>query len=179
MLRVPSNFAARAAYRPGQRLTTSAAHPPKAIRAFSVEETGRYRDRYRWPRRCTREKRIGSTMYALDVLPRSQQSERSRRWAAGSTSPTVRVPIASDSDIVFARQQGRAFAAASTFPRPTRRSLPRLSRNWRARCSPAQVAARSGCTRFTRTNVPVSSSSRAIRSRTTDGTTAGARSHPA
>ena len=115
MLRVPSNFAARAAYRPGQRLTTSAAHPPKAIRAFSVEETGRYRDRYRWPRRCTREKRIGSTMYALDVLPRSQQSERSRRWAAGSTSPTVRVPIASDSDIVFARQQGRALAAAMHF----------------------------------------------------------------
>ena len=59
--------------------------------------------------------RIGSTMYALEVLPRSQQSERSRRWAAGSTSPTVRVPIASDTDIVVARQQGRAFAGAMHF----------------------------------------------------------------
>ena len=59
--------------------------------------------------------RIASTMHAIDVLPRSQQPERSRRWAAGGTSPTVRVPIAADTDIVVARQQGRALAAAMQF----------------------------------------------------------------
>ena len=54
-------------------------------------------------------------MHAIDVLQESQPSERSRRWAAGSTLPTVRIPITSDSDIVVARQQGRALAAAMHF----------------------------------------------------------------
>ena len=52
-------------------------------------------------------------MNELDVLHKTQQSERSRRWARAW--PTVRVPIESDADIVVARQQGRALAAAMDF----------------------------------------------------------------
>ena len=51
-------------------------------------------------------------MYAQHVVTKSL--EQSRRWAA-STSPTVRVPIALDADIVIARQHGRALATAMHF----------------------------------------------------------------
>ena len=50
---------------------------------------------------------FASTMHAQDVL---RSSEQSRRWA-----PTVRVAIASDTDIIVARQQGRALATAMHF----------------------------------------------------------------
>jgi serine/threonine-protein kinase RsbT len=52
-------------------------------------------------------------MNGLDVLQKSQQSERSSRWAGAW--PTVRVPIGSPADIVVARQQGRALAIAMNF----------------------------------------------------------------
>ena len=68
-------------------------------------------------------------MYGLNGL---QQSERSRQWAGfevplvrgksnsdrrqnGSASPSVRVPIGSDADIIVARQHGRALAIAMDF----------------------------------------------------------------
>lgn len=71
-------------------------------------------------------------MHGLNVLRKTQQSERSRRWAGfevpivdgktsidrrhnDSTGPTVRVPIESDADIVVARQRGRALATAMNF----------------------------------------------------------------
>ena len=52
-------------------------------------------------------------MSGLDVLQKSQQSQRSSRVAGAW--PTVRVPIGSAADIVVARQQGRALAIAMNF----------------------------------------------------------------
>ena len=75
---------------------------------------------------------FASVMQGLNVLQTTQQSERSRRWAGLEVSivdsktsidrrhesrawPMVRVPIESDADIVTARQQSRALAAAMNF----------------------------------------------------------------
>ena len=75
---------------------------------------------------------FASTMDGLNVLHKTQQPERSRRWPGcevsivggktnsdrhhnGSAWPTVRVPIESDADIVVARQQSRALAIAMNF----------------------------------------------------------------
>jgi serine/threonine-protein kinase RsbT len=51
-------------------------------------------------------------MYGLNVLHKTQQSERSRQWASW---PTVRVPIETDADIVLARQQSKVIATALQF----------------------------------------------------------------
>lgn len=84
------------------------------------------------PRLHNQRTDFASAMNRLNVLQKTQQPERSRRWAgfevpivdgetssdryqAGSTWPTVRVPIESDADIVVARQRSRALATALNF----------------------------------------------------------------
>jgi serine/threonine-protein kinase RsbT len=51
-------------------------------------------------------------MHGLNVLQKTQQSERSRQWASW---PTVRVRIETDADIVLARQQSKVLATALQF----------------------------------------------------------------